>query len=114
MSEETKNLQQEEKEQDVNALRQIRVEKLEAMQEAGNDPFQIVKYPVDTHTDEIREKYDAIDADNIDRILQDEIGIVFKEILECAGVYKRDEKGKAAFLRFVDAVNQNQKEKAYV
>lgn len=64
--------------------------------------------------DEIREKYDKIDADNIERILQDEIGIVFKEILECAGVYKRDEKGKAAFLRFVDAVNQNQKEKAYV
>ena len=30
---------------------------------------------------------------------------VFAQVLEDAGVYKRDEAGKAAFLRFVDSVN---------
>lgn len=49
-------------------------------------------------------KYD-INADNVHKILQDEIGDVFAKILECAGVYKRDETGKAAFLKFVDYVN---------
>lgn len=49
-------------------------------------------------------KYD-INADNVHKILQDEIGDVFAKILECAGVYKRDEAGKAAFLKFVDYVN---------
>ena len=46
-----------------------------------------------------------INADNVHKILQDEIGDVFAKILECAGVYKRDEAGKAAFLKFVDYVN---------
>jgi UDPglucose--hexose-1-phosphate uridylyltransferase len=51
-------------------------------------------------------KYDKITEENAEAILQEEIGEVFKKILECAGVYKRDEAGKAAFLRFVDYVNE--------
>lgn len=51
-------------------------------------------------------KYADINADNVEAILRDEIGIVFAKVLEHAGVYKRDEKGKAAFMRFVDAVNK--------
>jgi UDPglucose--hexose-1-phosphate uridylyltransferase len=51
-------------------------------------------------------KYDNITEENAEAILQEEIGEVFKKILECAGVYKRDEAGKAAFLRFVDYVNE--------
>ena len=47
----------------------------------------------------------TITADNVDGILKAEIGKVFAKVLEHAGVYKRDEKGKAAFIRFVDAVN---------
>ncbi len=50
-------------------------------------------------------KYDNVNADNITKILQDEVGIVFAKVLEHAGVYKRDENGQAAFVRFVDAVN---------
>lgn len=50
-------------------------------------------------------KYANVNADNAEAILRDEIGIVFAKVLEHAGVYKRDEKGKAAFMRFVDAVN---------
>lgn len=56
--------------------------------------------------DSFRDKYDTIDAENVERILQDEIGNVFKCILECAGVYKRDEAGQAAFLRFIEYVNK--------
>lgn len=54
--------------------------------------------------DEIREKYGEIEND-MDAILKKEIGEVYKQILECAGVYKRDETGKAAFLRFIETVS---------
>ena len=33
-------------------------------------------------------KYDKIDESNIGDIINEEIGLVFKEVLECAGVYK--------------------------
>ena len=45
-------------------------------------------------------------ADNAEAILQEEVGKVFMQVLEHAGVYKRDAEGRAAFLRFVDYVNQ--------
>ena len=51
-----------------------------------------------------KDKYD-INSDNVNQILRDEIGDVFAKILECAGVFKTDEAGRAAFLRFVDFVN---------
>jgi len=57
--------------------------------------------------DQIRSKYADINAGNIDEILKKEIGIVFAEVLEDAGVYKRTEEGQAAFLRFVDHVNKS-------
>ena len=44
-------------------------------------------------------------ADNAEAILQQEVGAVFLQVLTDAGVFKRDSAGKAAFLRFVDAVN---------
>ena len=43
--------------------------------------------------------------ENVEGILRDEVGVEFSKVLEHAGVYKRTEAGKAAFLRFVDAVN---------
>ena len=45
-------------------------------------------------------------ADNAEAILQEEVGKVFMQVLEHAGVYKRNAEGRAAFLRFVDYVNQ--------
>lgn len=56
--------------------------------------------------DTLRQKYAIIDEKCVENILQKEIGIVFKEILECAGVFKRDKEGREAFLRFIDAVNE--------
>ena len=37
-------------------------------------------------------------------ILKNEVGKVFATVLEHAGVYKRDEEGKKAFLKFIEAV----------
>lgn len=51
-------------------------------------------------------KYTDINAGNVMDIIHDEIGLVFNEVLKDAGVYKCTEEGRAAFLRFVDAVNQ--------
>ncbi len=53
---------------------------------------------------EIEEKYSDINADNVDDILKKEIGLVFAKVLEHAGVYKRDEKGRKAFLRFIESI----------
>jgi len=50
--------------------------------------------------DEFRPKYPVISAENVDAVLKEEIGIVFKKVLEDAGVFKRDAKGQAAFDRF--------------
>ncbi len=44
-------------------------------------------------------------AENTMDILQQEVGKIFSQILEHAGVYKRDAAGRAAFLRFAEAVN---------
>ena len=43
-------------------------------------------------------------ADNALPILQQEVGKVFAQVLEHAGVYKRTAAGKGAFLRFVESV----------
>ena len=48
----------------------------------------------------------SITPENIDKIIEDEIGKVFSKVLEDAGVYKRTEEGKQAFLRFIGHVNQ--------
>ncbi len=44
------------------------------------------------------------DPSKIHEIIQDEIGKVFMQVLENAGVYKRDEKGMAGFDRFVQGL----------
>ena len=44
-------------EQDVNRLIQVRREKLAELQAAGEDPFQITKFDVTHHSEEIRENY---------------------------------------------------------
>ncbi len=50
-------------------------------------------------------KYDSITDENVMDIIHEEIGLVFSEVLKCAGVYKCDEEGRNAFTRFVDYVN---------
>ena len=43
-------------------------------------------------------------AENAEEILRQEVGVVFMKVLEHAGVFKRDEAGRAAFLRFAENV----------
>ncbi len=54
---------------------------------------------------DIRARY-TLDEGNAWEILRREVGAVFARVLEDAGVYKRTEEGRAAFLRFVETVNE--------
>ena len=53
---------------------------------------------------EIRAKHTDINKDNVDNIIQEEIGKVFMQVLTDAGVYKRNEQGMEAFDKFVASV----------
>ena len=50
-----------------------------------------------------RTKYD-ITPENVMDIVRSETGLVFAQVLEHAGVYKRTPEGRAAFLRFLETV----------
>lgn len=54
--------------------------------------------------EEIKRKYDNITKENIDKIVKDEIGLVFAKVLEHAGVYKRTPEGIRAFKKFAESV----------
>ncbi len=59
---------------------------------------------LDKHKDwieSIKQKYTTFHADTIQSILEEEVGIVFTHVLENAGVYKCDEKGRQAFKKFI-------------
>ena len=78
--------------------------------------FQFGRFPLrwvrsieilEKHADwaeEFLPKYENITADNVMDILHAEIGKVFSEVLEDAGVYKCTEEGQKAFMRFVDSL----------
>ena len=53
---------------------------------------------------ELLEKYPDINAENIQAILQKEVGLVFVHVLEDAGVYKCTPKGREDFMRFVNSL----------
>ena len=48
---------------DVNQLLKVRREKLQNLQEAGKDPFQITKYNVTHHSSDVKELYNAHEAE---------------------------------------------------
>ena len=50
-----------------------------------------------------RDRYEITSENALD-IIKKETGLVFSRVLEHAGVYKRDEVGKAAFLRFLGSI----------
>jgi UDPglucose--hexose-1-phosphate uridylyltransferase len=56
--------------------------------------------------EEFLPKYTSVTPENIEEILQQEIGIVFMKVLEHAGVYKRNDEGQKAFDGFVSYINQ--------
>ena len=78
------------------------MEKLAAAIVSGADIRQ--DEMLEKHADWVEEflpKYQAITKDTVMGILHKEIGDVFMQVLEDAGVYKKNEEGQAAFDRFV-------------
>ena len=51
--------------QDVNELRQVRVDKLQALQAEGNDPFVITKYDWTHHSAVVKENYDELEGKTV-------------------------------------------------
>ncbi len=64
---------------------------------------------ISKHTDWVNSFKDNYEftEENIDAIVKKEVGKVFVKCLEHAGVYERNEKGKAAFERFIAFVANN-------
>lgn len=81
-------------------------EELEALGEAIVNGEDIrANATLEKHADWVEEfipQYEDINTENITNILRAETGKVFSKVLEHAGVYKRDEAGRKAFLRFID------------
>ena len=62
---EKKNQNNQPKAQDTNQLKQVRLDKLAALQAEGKDPFQITKYDQTHHTDECKALYNAHEAQKL-------------------------------------------------
>ena len=53
---------------------------------------------------EFMPRHPEFNADNAIDIIRAEVGAVFEQVLLDAGVFKRDEEGQAAFMRFIDSL----------
>ena len=51
--------------QDLGELLRIRREKLKALQDEGRDPFQITKFDVTHHTQDIKDNFDAMEGTEV-------------------------------------------------
>ena len=85
---------------DVKQLLKVRRDKLAELQEAGNDPFQITKYDVTHHSEEIKANFDELEAKH------DEEGKLIKDdakIVSIAGrIMLKRVMGKASFCNVQD------------
>ena len=52
-------------EQDINQLLKVRREKLAQLQEDGKNPFEITKYDVTNHTQDIKDNFDEFEGKNV-------------------------------------------------
>ena len=62
---------------------------------------------IDKHADWVdsfRAGYQSFTKDNVDEILEKEVGLVFERVLEDAGVFKYDEAGRSGFKRFLTSM----------
>lgn len=90
---EKNNISAPEEEIDVNEFRQIRVDKLKAMQEAGNDPFEITTANQTHESIEIKENYDELEG---------------KTVSVCGRMIARRIMGKASFATIQDKLGRIQ------
>ena len=57
--------EQKKQEQDLNQLLKVRREKLADLQANGRDPFEITKYDVSRHSQEIKDKFDELEGASV-------------------------------------------------
>ena len=100
-------------EQQVNELVKVRMDKLAALQEAGNDPFVITKYNVTDHNADIRTRFEAVEAAYIAANGPIEEGQGFEpaesiEVSVAGRMMNRRIMGKASFVDFHDATGRMQ------
>lgn len=55
---------------------------------------------------QIKDKYDNITEKNVNQILRKEVGLKFLQVLEHAGVFKRNEKGRKGFMKFINSLKE--------
>lgn len=67
-----------------------------------NQPNQMAAYHK-AWADDLKQRYE-FKSENVEKIVDKEIGLVFARVLEDAGVYKWNEKGQAAFDKFIQAL----------
>lgn len=83
-------------------------EEMEILKEYILENKEIKSNPIiEKHSNWVREfqsKYLLITKENIDDIIKEEIGLVFTNVLEDAGVYKCNQEGREAFNRFIQSL----------
>lgn len=79
--------------QDINELRQIRVEKLKALQAAGKDPFQITKASPTATAAQINEQFETLEG---------------QDVSLCGRIMTRRDMGKANFIDVHDRTGRMQ------
>ena len=56
--------------------------------------------------EDVKGRHPELNAENAERIIEEETGRVFAAVLEDAGVFKRTEEGRRAFMRFTDTLGK--------
>lgn len=83
------------------------LEEMEAVKDgilAGKDLWADEKTALHAEwAEEFMKKYGRVSREELNSIVEQEIGLVFAQVLEDAGVYKRTEEGREAFSRFLKA-----------
>ena len=73
----------------------------------GRNPAEMPELkPHEKWANDIIIRHPELNAENVGDILKEEIGKVFLEVLNDAGVFKRNQSGKLAFLRFIEYINE--------
>lgn len=85
-----------EQEQDVNELRQIRIDKLDALRAAGKDPFAVTTARQSIHSDEIAQRFEELEN---------------QDVCICGRMMSRRDMGKA---NFIDVRDRNGRIQVYV
>ena len=86
--------------QDINQLLKVRREKLADLQEKGKDPFQITKYEVTHHSQEIKDNFDKLECghDEEGKLIRDD-----SKLVSIAGrIMLKRVMGKASFCNVQD------------